>query len=286
MYDMTTNVTYSDSEVRGRMRAWKVDLVRKAVQFEQVYDARDTTLLPAIEAFARKGTLVGRQRAFKKLRRMLGAGAILEGVRFQPDPIAVFSIIKPRDSIALNAPIESGMAQDCVTVNYILVGHMPDDRPGLRKIGVCEGFWTLEVPDHAIGRCIHRTRALPDKIIRECHLNLLRMNPRLVMGGNNRVELETRFNVRAGPGGFVCTFRVGEEVSRREYMARVRADTWIAEEDRDDQALLTGNGHPGHRLVDSWLMPAPLRRMYREPGDIEMVRLSIHTSMPELTYRN
>jgi hypothetical protein len=281
-YEMVTNATYSDSEVRGRMREWKKELVRKCNIFEKVYENREEVLLPVIAAFARKGSMKGKDRAFRHLRKLLGPGAILEGVRYFPEPLAVFSILKPRDSIIIDAPVETGPMQDCVAVNYILAGHLPSENHW-KKIGVSEGFWTLEVPDHAIGRAIHRTRELPDKLIRECHLNLLRLPPRLVQPKADHFNNQVRFNVRAGAGGFVCTFRVGEEVSRREYMARVRADTWIAEENRDDQALLTGTGHPGNRLVDSWLTPAPLRRMTK---DGEGVRVSVHDSMPELFYRS
>lgn len=192
----------------------------------------------------------------------------------------------------MDAPIDTGLMQDCVSLNYILAGILPpskaDADPDQLMIGVAEGSWTLEVPDHAIGRCIHRTGLLPDAIIREAHHNLLRMNPAQIFIKGHTIKGEARFNVRAGPGGFVCTFRVGEEVSRKEYMARVRADTWIAEEESDHQALLTGNGHPGHRLIDNWLVPAPLRRMYLEEGTDRVVQLDLHTSikMPELFYRH
>jgi hypothetical protein len=271
------------------MRQWKMELKRKCDQFDTVYDKRETKLLPIVRDFSLKGR-TGSQRAFAKLRKLLGPGVILEGVRFHPSPLAVFYLLRPRESITLDAPIDTGLMQDCVVVNYVLAGLLPPDKKPdtpqhLTMMGVAEGHWTLEVPDHAIGRCIHRTGLLPDAIIREAHLNLLRLNPRLVFLNGNRIVGESRFNVRAGPGGFVCTFRVGEEVSRKEYMARIRADTWIAEEEGGHQALLTGNGHPGHRLVDNWLMPAPLRRMSRT-GDT--VDLEIHDTitLPELTYRH
>jgi len=260
------------------MRTWKVELKRRCDLFERNYERRQEVLLPVIAGFVRKRS-VGQQRAFKKLRQLLGPGAYLEGVRFHPIPIAVFSMLRPRDSITIDAPVDTGLMQDCVTMNYILAGELPEDRTSLTKVGVAEGYWTLEIPDHAIGRCIHRTGELPDKIIYECHHNILKLNPGLVMDGENHFNNDARFNVRAGPGGFVCTFRVGEEVSRKEYMARVRADTWIPEEDGGHQGLLVGHGEPGHRLVDNWLVPAPMRRLYREGAGI---KLEVHTSMPEL----
>ena len=44
------------------------------------------------------------------------------------------------------------LTQDCVSVNYSYVGV----RDGLIYTG--EGLWTLEVPDHALGRAVKRSR--------------------------------------------------------------------------------------------------------------------------------
>lgn len=284
MSRISVPATYSDAEVRGRMRQWKTQLMRNCDVFDRVYIKRETVLLPHIAAFAHRSSPIGKQRALKKLVKLLGPGVYLEGVRFNPYPVAVFSYLRPRNSVITNAAIDTGLMQDCVTVNYITIGHLPpndDNWPKMKGIGIGEGYWTMEIPDHALGRCIHRTGLLPDKIIREAHHNVLRLNPGLVLVGANAFDNNARFNVRAGPGGFTCTFRVAEEVTRGECMARIRADTWIFDEGTH-QAFLVGHGHPGARLVDGWLAPAPMRRMLKEG---EKIKCELHDLMPELSYR-
>ena len=283
--DIVTSVTYDDdAETRGRMRVWKKQLASNCRTFDRAYEKRGKLLLPMIKDFVMKDSLTGKQRALTKVRKELGPGAILEGLRYtKPDPIAIFSILKPRDSVNMDGP--AYLTQDCVVVNYIVVGSLPPDRDGDKVLGIAEGFWTLEVPDHAIGRCVQRTRALPDKIIREAHLNVLRMNPEQAHIRQQRTDEHKRFRVRAGEGGFVCSFRVGGEITRHEYMARVFIHSWLYEgmHEADGQSIQIGNAEPGHRLVDSWLTPAPLRRMWKEG---EAVKLQVHNSMPELLYRN
>ena len=77
------------------------------------------------------------------------------------------------------------------------------------------------------------------------------------------------FLVKAGPGGFVCQLRVAGDRARGGALELyARSDTWLAEDMlRDEQILLADDGAPGQRLVDYWLVPAPLLRII-EDGDI------------------
>src|SRR5215467_12499794 len=91
-----------------------------------------------------------------------------------------------------------GLAQNCVTFNYVLAGVHPP------MIGVTEGLWTLEIPDHALGRYIERTGEYPDAAIREAHHNVLRLRSDVLVP-DYRFDPDRRFLVKAGDGGFVCT---------------------------------------------------------------------------------
>jgi hypothetical protein len=73
----------------------------------------------------------------------------------------------------------------------------------------------------------------------------------------------TNFLVPAGPGAFICSLKSGRDVSRAyEPMLRVSAHTWLSDDMlRDDQTPLIDDGSPGDRLGDSWLLPAPMRRV-------------------------
>jgi hypothetical protein len=257
-----TKVSYGDAEVRGKMRLWTTELARRYRIFNHAY--RDVGMLPLAEDMVKK-TRLGRRRAFNKLAQMLGPGVTLETVRLDGKfPLAVWSILKPRDAVIVNATPESGNAQDCVTVNYVLAGAMPHRPAG--DIG--EGLWTLEVPDHALGRCIKRCleRGIdpsPTAIIREAHHNLLRLRAAAVMP-DNVLGSGHRFLVKAGPGGFVCQLRFAPDVSHGNYDVHVFAGTWLADDMlHEDQVLLVDDGKPGERLIDRWLVPALLRHIVK-----------------------
>jgi hypothetical protein len=209
----------------------------------------------------RRSSHTGRRRAFDKLARLLGPGVVLEGLRLDgKQPLALWSILKPRVAVTVDAPPESGLAQDCVTVDYILAGIMPDAPNG----GIATGSWSLEVPDHALGRCIQRSGLLPSAIIAEAHHNLLGLRVAIVMLGN-KLDSGRRFLIKAGPGGFVCHLHVGRDRSSGRIDVMAHADTWVADDMlRDDQTLLADDGEPGERLGDFWLLPAPLRRIVKD----------------------
>jgi hypothetical protein len=196
---------------------------------------------------------------------------MLEGLRLEgKHPLAVWSILKPREAFAVGALPESGKAQDCVTVNYVLAGAV-----------LGEGLWSLEVPDHALGRCIERSGLLPGAIISEAHHNLLRLRAETVAPGG--VFDDRRFLVKAGSGGFVCSLWAGQNVSLGgECSISVHADTWLAGDMlHADQILLADDGEPGARLGDGWFVPAPLRRIADEGNGL--LRLSLWgPALPEL----
>jgi hypothetical protein len=253
--------TYANPAIRGQLRHWKEKLARQYRVLERAFG--NGVLRPLVEDMTKRGSPQGRRRAFEKIVRALGPGVILEGLRLDGDyPLALWSVLKPRESVTVDAPVESGLMQDCVTVNYVLAGRLPRV-----LFGTSEGIWDLEVPDHALGRAIERSGLLPDVLIAEAHHNLLRLRADIVFP-NGRLDKKTRFLVKAGAGGFVCQLRAGEDVSLGNAMRfRVRSDTWLAEDMlRDEQILLADDGAPGQRLSDSWLLAGPLLRIVRE-GD-------------------
>ena len=190
--------TYAIAEVRGKLRAWKNHLAQQYRIFARAYTAGRCR--PLINDFVKRSSVKGRRCAFDKLCKLFGPAPMLEGLRINGDcPLAVWSLFKPRDSVAVDASVKTGLCQDCVTVNYLLAGVMPVwsyelqcsadeglwarsghshsyDEQGDEVYGAAEGLWTMEVPDHALGRAIERSgNLLPDAIIREAHHNLLRL---------------------------------------------------------------------------------------------------------------
>jgi hypothetical protein len=120
----------------------------------------------------------------------------LEGLRLDGNyPIALWSILKPRNAVTVDAAVESGQAQDCVCVNYIIMGRINN------TAWIGEGLWTLEIPDHALGRAVERSRMFPDTIITNAHHNLLSLANSAITHEDG-IRDSHRFLVKAGDGGF------------------------------------------------------------------------------------
>jgi hypothetical protein len=275
--------TYANAEVRGKLRAWKHLLAQQYRTFERAYTAG--CWRPLIDNFVKRSSVTGRRRAFDKLRKLFGPAPVLEGLRLGGDhPLAVWSLFKPRDSVAVNAAVETGLSQDCVTVNYLLAGVMPVCPSGLQDSAAAEGLWTMEVPDHALGRAIERSgNLLPDVIIREAHHNLLRLRQEQFEGPLH-LNIGRQFLVRAGAGGFICELRAGPDVSAGgDITCKVFVRTWIdTDQIHADQILLADDGLPGHRLGDGLLLPQPMVRLVpgEVPGTFDC--LAISPGLPEM----
>jgi hypothetical protein len=187
---------------------------------------------------------------------------------------AVWSILKPREPVTVDAADESGLNQFCVTVNYVVAGRSPKD-----GVGCAEGTWTLEIPDHALGRAVERSGLLhPEAIIRDAHRNLLQL-PTDVFG----IALDTAksFFLKAGAGAFCCHIRAGRDVSLRgvrdEWGVHVFTPTWIDDAKLfEDQVVLNTKADPGRTLGDCWPMPRPLINIEETTaGRLEVATLAV-----------
>jgi hypothetical protein len=250
---VTINVAYQDAWSRGLVRQWKTRLANSYAIFSRAYG--NDNLLAVAEDFAKRSSIKGRRRALDKLSRSFGPGAALNGLRIDgKHPTAVWSILKPRNAVTVNATPESGLAQDCVCLNYILAGRINTE------IMLDEGLWTLEVPDHALGRAVEISRRLPDTIIADAHRNQLALSATVARHSSDSLDYSgPHFLVKAGDGGFICQLRIDADEVRGELDIRVRTRTWLSNDMLgDNQVVLVGEGIPGERLGDNWLMPKPL----------------------------
>jgi hypothetical protein len=240
-------VAYGKPEVRGQLRAWKQKLDRDHAAFERAYTAPVGDLRNAPVDLVKRSSRPGRERALAKIQHAFGPGVTLEIAHLDgKHPHAVFSILRPRNAVTVETSGDvadaerASLAQDCVSVNYIVAGCMPGPP---EHAGLAEGLWTLEVPDHALGRAVERSRFLhPGAIIREAHLNLLAMPSRVVNQRAFGHPDERDELIKAGPGAFVAHIRAGRDVSLGEaHEVHVRVRTWLG---------------------DAWLRPVPFRRIY------------------------
>lgn len=269
-------ITYADAEVRGRLRQWKTALAANYRRLDRLFST--SALVADVTELCARSSSTGRQRAFAKVaKRIVATGATLEGVRLDGRaPCAVWSILKPRDSVAVD-PDDPADAQNCVTVNHIFTGNL-DGVPHQ-----ADGLWTLEIPDHALGRLLHRSGAVdPASSIAAAHHAALRVRASDVFP-NLKVDRGFSFLIPAGPGAFVCSIAHGPDVSIGLGMeVHVRAHTWLATDMlHDDQTPLIDDGAPGDRLGESWLMPAPLKRIIKAPNGEAQVMVRV-PGLPDL----
>lgn len=248
---------YPDATIRGRLRQWKAELASSYAAFDRAFTAPEFE--QAAGEFAARKSITGRERAFARLHRLLTPTATLEGVRFGGNhPIAVWSILCPRKAVTTGkedgSAVDPALRQACVVLNYAIAYRSE----GGARCG--EGLWTLEVPDHALGRLTERSQASPEAVIRAAHHNLLRLRIDQ-LASDGIIHTGRQFLVRGGDGGFVCSFRGGADASLGgEYSVNAFAHTWVgAEMLHHDQVMLVDDGAPGHRLGDGPLLPAPLR---------------------------
>jgi hypothetical protein len=125
------------------------------------------------------------------------------------------------------------------------------------------------VQEHALGRAIQRTGQTPQAVVFDAHHSVLRTRTALVLPEQN-LDRAPQFLLHAGQGAFVCSVRHGRDISLgREQSIHVRAHTWIdADQLHDDQRVFADDGEPGGRLGDTWLLPAPLRRLIPYEGKL------------------
>jgi hypothetical protein len=252
------NRTPIDAETRGKLRAWKRTMATRYATIDRAY--QDQRILETIGKFALSGS-IGRSRAFHKLRKSFGA-AILEGVRLEKPVIAVWSILKPRVAVSVECyEDDPGAMQNCVCVNYVLAGDMPGDR------GFCDGLWTLEVGDHALGRVLQRSPAADlSATILQAHHALLRA--RLCDLLPNFADPTVAFYLPAGDGVFVCEVHRGKDLSLGcDHSIWIRARTWLHLDqlsDQQERAVLVVDGIPGDRVGDDWFLPVPLKEIVEE----------------------
>ena len=148
------------------------------------------------------------------------------------------------------------MEQHCVACNFAAIGCI-DNRPQATA-----GMWTIEIPDHALGRCVERSRHRhPGEIVREAHKSVLAL-PLSVLGERDFIytDRKAQARVKAGPGFFLGHLRVVTALEDNDLLAMfVRANTWVDDDALHDRQIAVMDAGDGERLGDSILRPIPLR---------------------------
>ena len=267
-------VNYGPAEARGQLRQWKKKLAKDYAVLDGAITSLQSRSGMMVACDMVKSAKTGRKRAFESINKMLGPGATLETVNLgrNSKSLAVWSILKPRDSVMVVTDDRSfshgereSLSQDCVTVNYVLIGR--------QEMFVCEGLWTLEVPDHALGRAVERSGFLhPGALIREAHLTLLNL-PNAVLQDSNVLDTQSSgIYVKAGNGCFAGHLFVATDVSQAgRHSAHFRVKTWLDQNQLSERQIIKSEkGEPGQTWGDGILKPTPLRRIVVSGNKLEV----------------
>ena len=108
------------AEARGKLRAIKKQLATNYKAADDFFHSlSDTTVRDLM--LKRK---TGQKRAFEKFRPLAKAGAVLEAARLHHHVCLVWSVLKPREAVAVESD-DPGDMQNCVCVEYFVFGWMP-----------------------------------------------------------------------------------------------------------------------------------------------------------------
>ena len=80
-------------------------------------------------------------------------------------------------------------------------------------VGIAKGLWSIEVPDHALRRLLERAPGVDIDATLLSHRAALRARPDDNEIAAAMVDPDMSFLLPAGPGVFVCVFRVGDDVN-------------------------------------------------------------------------
>lgn len=266
------------AEARGKLRTWKAAAAERYRQFNKVYDA--PKLSNIIHEYVMRGSRTGKLRALDKICRWFGPVAVFQTASSCKHPVACWLMLRPRRGVLVD-PHSPSLAQDCVAVDYLIVGRY-DGYDVLRR---ATGLWSLEFSDHALGRLLMRSRAVDlDRAMTEAHYYLMSLpthRPGIDFG---------QLWLRGGPGWFVGELRIGRDTTLDgDIMTHVRALTWMHEDQlNDNKERLAAQCQPAlplcERMADRWLLPAPLRRIEKAKIEgkpkYEVVKVAPNTLPP------
>jgi hypothetical protein len=176
-------------------------------------------------------------------------------------PLALWAALAPRNAVTVTPATES-QKQDCVAVNYVLVGALGG--PGIGGM-IADGLWSVEISDHALLRVLQRDPAAElDAVLLGVHRSALWLSNDIATAADAAAAAgEGRASgfLPAGDGVFICEFNAATDRSNWQKMLGVRAVTWLHDDQLHDDQRPEPEGKPGDRLGEGLLLPVPLRRV-------------------------
>jgi hypothetical protein len=158
----------------------------------------------------------GRARALDRLSRLLRP-AMLQVATDRP--VASWAWLAPEGSMFFTTETDPGLHQDCVLARYAIIG-----RSGSNSVQA-QAF-TVEVPDHALGRLLQRCRgADPAEAMWQAHVALLGASTAEVA---DCMKQQRSIYLPAASGCFACKAMLIRTAEVTMPLLYARARTWLS----------------------------------------------------------
>jgi hypothetical protein len=167
------------AEARGRLRLWKAAASTQCAQLDRAIKSGRVAQFGF--DLAKRRFEVERRRMIRAARNLLGPAAHLEAASLKgKSPHLLLTVLRPRESGLIDR-VDPSDDQLVVAVEYLIVG------VSARSGGWASGLWSMEIPDHALGRILQREpRADPTTVLLDAHRNALALRVEQLRPYNDR----------------------------------------------------------------------------------------------------
>jgi hypothetical protein len=191
---------------------------------EKVISEGSTLIL--IDDFWRKNQLTARAKALSKLKQIFSSAQLQWTVTAKP-ALACWSYLQVRDAKAWTMPdAHPRDRQQCITVNYLICGKLPDTHYCTKLDRVVTAHWGLQFTWHCLARLVSPERSplalSPLETIKLAHKQLLRASTEALNKYRNNFVLQA-----SEDGGFLCTAMLTRTGDLDDLY--ITAHTWLPE---------------------------------------------------------
>jgi hypothetical protein len=221
----------------------------------------DNATLILIDDFWRKNQAEARAKALAKLKQIFSGADFQWAVTAKP-ALACWSYLQLRDAKQWTLPGDHPRdRQQCITVNYLICGKLPDTRCCTKLDRLVTAHWGLQFTWHCLARLVSPERSPlaigPLATLNLAHKQLLRASVQALNTYRNNFVLQV-----SEDGGFLCTAMltrssVGHGDIDDLY---VTAHTWLPEHmATSSYPILPAAIDPDDMLGTYYLLPEVLR---------------------------
>jgi hypothetical protein len=221
----------------------------------------DNATLILIDDFWRKNQLEARAKALAKLKQIFSSADFSWAVKAKP-ALACWSYLQLRDAKAWTLPdAHPRDRQQCITVNYLICGKLPDTQYCTKLDRLVTAHWGLQFTWHCLARLVSPERSPlaigPLATLKLAHKQLLRASTHALNTYRNNFVLQVNED-----GGFLCTAMLTRSSTDHGDIddLYITAHTWLPEHmSVSSYPILPAATDPDDMLGSYYLLPEVLR---------------------------